>query len=241
MKTTSKNNSKKTSLKYIFTESIEKLNKVYDILFDEIIKNKKKKHTPSVKRILAPNEFNNLYDYYTIQYPKDLEIFKQACVYPNYNNDKENNIRNWGDLQLLKENNHYLLKKKHFMYFMTIHTAFLMTVHNYFGEKYEEFKLVNKGVVFEFGCTSIFMQPWDVLERLNITFDRKLFSNCLGWVISEMMTDNYFCGIIPNDFMDKFIDDRDLNNLMTPYGKSWKRIVKEEWFQATRCICPKIK
>jgi hypothetical protein len=239
MKTTSKKKKKLISLKYIFTESIEKLNKAYDILFDETIKNKDKKHISNSERVLAPNEFNNLYDYYTIQYPKDLEIFKQACVYPNYCNDKENNIRNVGDLQLLQENNHYLLKKKHFIYFMAIHTAFLMTVFHYFGEKFEEFKLVNKGVIFEFGCTNIFMMPWGILERLDIHFDRKLFSDCLGLVISQMMTDNYFCGIIPRDFMDKFIDDPDLNNPKIPYGKHWKKIVKEEWFQATRCICPK--
>jgi len=54
-----------------------------------------------------------------------------------------------------------------------------------------------------------------------------------------MMTDYHFCGITPRDFMNKIIEDPDLNNSKTPYGKEWREIALEEWFQTTRCIYPK--
>lgn len=199
-----------------------------------------KKELTQVKRT-NEGEFETLYDYYKIQYPKDLEIFKDACSSPNYNNDKERNICNVHDLENLKRSRHPLLRKKHFIYFLTIHTAFLMTVHKHFNDKYEKFKIMNKGIVFEYGLTNTFMYPWKILERLRVPFDKELFSNCLGLVISEMMTDYHFCEIIPNDFIDKFIEDPDLNNPKTPYGKEWKEIVEEEWFQVIKSICPKIK
>jgi hypothetical protein len=83
------------------------------------------------------------------------------------------------------------------------------------------------------------MYPWEVLSRLHVSFDKELFSNCLGLIMSQMMTDYYFCEIIPRDFMDKFIDDPDLNDQKTTYGKEWKEIALEEWFQVIKSICPK--
>ena len=78
-----------------------------------------------------------------------------------------------------------------------------------------------------------------ILKILLIPFDKKLFSDCLGRVMSDMMIDYHFCDITPRDFMDKFIDDTDLNNPQTPYGKEFKEIALEEWFQTTKSICPK--
>lgn len=190
---------------------------------------------------MEKTEFDTLYNYYKIQYPKDLEVFIGACLTDKYTKEPEDKLFFAQDIEDLKKNNHYLLNKKHFMYFLVIHSAFLMTVHQHFNNKYEEFKAVNKGIVFEYGLTGTFMKPWIILDRLNISFDGELFSGCLVRVMSDMMTDNHFCGIIPRDFMDKFIDDQDLNDPKNPYGKEWKEIVTEEWFQTTKSICPKIK
>lgn len=183
-------------------------------------------------------EFDTLYEYYKIQYPKDLDIFRNACL---TDKNSENKLFFVQDLDDLKKNNHYLLKKKHFMYFLAIHTAFLMTVHKHFNDKYDKFKIMNKGMVFEYGLTNTFIYPWGILDRLGVSFEKELFSDCLGRVMSDMMIDYHFCDIIPRDFMDKFIDDLDLNNSKTIYGREFKEIAKEEWFQTNRCVCPKIK
>ena len=127
------------------------------------------------------------------------------------------------------------------MYFLVIHTALLMEIHKFFPQKYSEFKAVNKGIVFEYGLTNTFMHPWDVLERLDISLDQELFSSCLGWVISQLMTDKYFCGIIPDHFMDKLINDPDLNDSKTLYGRKWKEVCTKEWVEVITSICPKIK
>lgn len=227
-KNISKKNKYLTKLKYIFTKSEEKLDKAYDVLFNETLKIENSK-----------TEFNTLYEYYKIQYPKDLEIFRDTCSTDKYSTNPKDKLFFIDDLHNFRKSNHYLLKKKHFVYLLAIHTAFLMTAHKYFNDKYEEFKTMNKGIVFEYGLTNTFVYPWKILKILLIPFDKKLFSDCLGRVMSDMMIDNHFCGITPRDFMDKFIDDLDLNDPRTLYGKHWKEIVTEEWFQSTRCICPK--
>jgi hypothetical protein len=181
-----------------------------------------------------PGEYSSLFDYYTKQYLTDLEEFKEVCK-----TGKE--LFFVQDLDLLNKSKYRLLKKKHFLYFLAIHTALLMEIHKTFPEKYEEFKKVNNGIVFEYGLTNTFMQPWDVLERLNVPFNQELFSSCVGWVMSQLMTDKYFCGIIPDNFMDKFINDPDLNNSKTSYGRKWKEICTKEWVEVITSICPKIK
>ncbi len=238
MKNTSKKNKKSISLKYIYTESIEKLNKAYDILFGETFKDIPTKSTPNLIND-NPEQFMSLYDYYKIQYPKDLEIFRNACTTDSYTKEPKDKLFFVQDLNFLIRDKHPLLRKKHFMYFLVIHSAFLMTVHKHFNDKYEKFKIMNKGLIFEYGLTNTFMYPWDVLNRLEIFFDKELFGDCLGRAMSDMMTDYRFCEIIPRDFMDKFIEDQDLNNSKTPYGKEWKGIATKEWFQVIKSICPK--
>lgn len=176
---------------------------------------------------------DSLYDYYRQQYPKDLEIFKELCLTDKKYITPADKLFFVQDLETIKKNGHPLLQKKHFVYFMIINTAFLMEIHKHFKEKYEEFKHKNNGMVFEFGLTNTFIQPWEILERLNISFDKELFSDCIGWSISKLMTNDYFCGIIPIDFMDKFINDPDLNKDETSYGKEWKEICTEEWVAHT--------
>lgn len=194
----------------------------------------------SKMRVLKSDEFNTLYEYYKIQYSKDLENFKNACPNKKHTSDLRYESFFAQDLEYLKETNHSLLKKKHFIYFLVIHTAFLMTVHKYFIDTYENFKIINKGIVFEYGLSNTFILPWDILIKLRISFDKELFSDCLGLIMSEMMTDYHFCEIIPADFINKFIDDPDLSNPKTIYGSVWKEIAIEEWFQTTKSICPKV-
>jgi len=183
--------------------------------------------------------FSPTYSYYKDGYPIDLDIFRKACPSYKHVDGSQNQLFFVQDLTFLKENDHVLLKKKEFMYYMVINTALLMTIHKYFKDKYDEFKSRNKGIVFEFGLTNTFIPPWEILQRLNILFDKELFSNCLGMAIGRLMTDDYFCGIIPNDFIYKFMDDQDLNKNDTIYGKEWKNMCLEEWFNHTSCICPK--
>lgn len=185
-------------------------------------------------------EFDTLYEYYQIQYPKDLEVFRDACLTDKYTKEPEDKLFFAQGIEDLKKNNHYLLNKKHFIYFLVIHSSFLMTVHQHFNDKYENFKVKNKGMVFEYGLTNTFMHPWEILDRLQISLNKELFSDCLGWVMSDMMTNYHFCEIIPRDFIEKFINDPDLNNPKTHYGKEWKEIATEEWFQVIKSICPKV-
>lgn len=205
-----------------------------------IINDNDLKEQSNLKKVADKDKFETLHDYYNIQYYKDLDILKNTFITDRYTKTSEDKLFFVKDLEDFKKSKHPLLNKKHFMYFLAIHTAFLMEVHKFFPEKYDEFKHLNKGMVFEYGLTNTFMYPWEILQRLHISFDKKLFSDCLGLVMSEMMTDYYFCGIIPRDFIDKFIDDPDLNNPKTPYGKEWKEIAEEEWFQVVKSICPKI-
>lgn len=179
----------------------------------------------------------SLYSYYTKIYPKDLEVFRLACPSVQYADTPENQLFFVDDLEHLKRVGHPLLGKKHFVYFMVIHTALLMAIYKYYRGKYEEFKKKNGGMVFEFGLTNTFIYPWEILRRLNVSFDRELFGFCLLWVIHRLMTDYYFCEIIPNDFMGRFIDDPDLNKADTPYGKAWKRVCTDAWIEVATSTC----
>jgi hypothetical protein len=183
--------------------------------------------------------YSSLYNYYKYEYLTDLDVFKKACPSYNHADVPENQLFFVQDLTFLKKNDHILLKKKHFMYFMVVNTALLMAFHKYQESKYEEFEKRNNGIVFEFGLTNTFIYPWEILRRLNVPFDKELFMTCLGMSIGRLMTDDYFCGIIPNDFIYKFMDDPDLNKNDTIYGKEWKSMCLEEWFNHTSCICPK--
>lgn len=189
---------------------------------------------------MEKTEFDTLYDYYKIQYPKDLEIFRDTCSTDKYSMNPKDKLFFIDDLHNFSKSNHYLLKKKHFVYLLTIHTAFLMTVHKYFNNKYDEFKTINKSIIFEYGLTGTFVYPWEILKILGIPLDKELFSNCLGRVMSDMMTDYHFCKIVPRDFIKKFINDPDLNNPKTHYGKEWEEIAIEEWFRVVKSICPKV-
>jgi hypothetical protein len=190
------------------------------------------------KTMFGPDEYGCLYDYYKQQYLTDLEEFKNACKIDKKTGNKLFFVQ---DLDSIIRSRHPLLGKKHFLYFLVIHTALLMEVHKYFPKKYVEFQKVNKGIVFEYGLTNTFIHPWNILERLNVPFNQELFSSCIGWVISQLMTDYYFCGIIPQDFMDKFINDPDLNSNRTLYGKNWKELCANEWIEIITSTCPKIK
>ena len=202
---------------------------------------KSSKDSPS-KIIKKPtSDFSPTYDYYKDGYPTDLDIFKKACPSYKHVNGSENQSFFVQDLTFLKESDHVLLKNKDFMYYMVINTALLMTTHKYHENKYEEFKKRNNGIVFEFGLTDTFISPWEILQMLNIPFDKRLFSSCLGSAINRLMTDDYFCGLVPDDFMSTFIYDIDLNKSDTIYGKEWRSICLEEWANQIFYLCPKDK
>ena len=220
-------------------EKIKLLNDCVNLLLvtDDFEKREKITKELNINTSLSLHYF---YNYYRNEYLEDLEIFIKACPSHKITYNQNNNLIFVNDFKYLEKSGSRLLKKKYFMYFMAIQTALLMTVHSYYSnEKYEEFKNKNKGLLFEFGTTNTFSSPWGILQMLNIPFDKELFSSCLGLAIDRLMTDDYFCGLIPNDFIDKFIDDPDLNKKDTIYGKEWRSICLEEWFNQTSCIYPK--
>ena len=171
-----------------------------------------------------PNKFPSLYDYYKNQYPKDVEVFCKACRY--YDGGNRAMV---DDLEHLKRTGHPLLDKKHFVYFMVIHTALLMFVYKRYRGKYDEFKQKNGGMVFEFGLTNTFIYPWEILQRWNVSFDKELFESCLGWVIFRLNENYNLCNIVPNVFLGGFIEDPDLNKDTTPYGRAWKKMCVDAW------------
>lgn len=172
----------------------------------------------------------SLYEYYKNQYPIDLENFKLAC--PTH---KIEGIEGKGyfvdDLDYFRDINYPLpnLKKEHFIYFMVIQTAFLMVIHKYFHDKYEEYKIKNKGVLFEFGLTNTFVYPWDILKRLKLGFNKSLFQNCLGYLIMEIFENDNLCGIIPRDFIRKLTTDPDLTNRENMIGRVWEKMCMDEY------------
>jgi hypothetical protein len=239
MKNPQKKNSKKMDLKYVFTESADKVSKAYEILFEAVLKARILKKRVELATTFKPGEYDSLYKYYEQQYPVDLEEFKKACFTDMKTENLDNKSFFVQDLDNLRKTNHSLLSKKYFIYFLSIHTALLMEIHKHFNDKYDEFKAMNKGLVFEYGLTNTHILPWEIPPRLHVHFDDNLFSKCLSLAISQLMTSYRFCGIIPQDFMNKFINDPDLNSEKIPYGKGWKERVTEIWVKINLYVCPK--
>lgn len=171
-----------------------------------------------------------LADYYPNQYQLDLKAFKLES--PTHKKYGLEGIEGKGyfvtDLDYFRSIDHPLLKKKYFVYFMVINTAFLMTVHKYFYNKYEEYKIKNLGVLFEFGLTNAYVYPWEILRRLKIGFNKRLFQNCLGYLISDLLVENNLCGIIPKDFMDKLINDQNLTDKKLIIGRMWAEMCSDK-------------
>ncbi len=170
----------------------------------------------------------SLYEYYKKQYPIDFELFKVACP-TNKTSDIENKFYFIDDLEYLKKIKHPLLEKRHFIYFMVINIAFLMVVHEYFRDKYEEYRHLHRGIVFEVGLHYVYMSPWDILQKLDMSLDKELFQNCLGHLISDLFVNDNLCGIVPRDFIGKLTTDPDLINEKYMVGKEWEKMCMDEY------------
>jgi len=197
-----------------------------------------RKKTPEPVK-LKPGEYFTLSDYYEKQYPIDLEEFKKACPFDKNTTDLTKKAFIPADLQDLRKSDYPLLKKKHFLYFLALHTALLMEVYKHFYNNYDEFKERNKGMIFEYGCSNVYLYPWDILRALRVSFDKDLFWACFREVFTKLRTDDNFCGINEEDFMEIFINDPDMNNEKYSYGKSWKKMCQIEWDEIVLSSIPR--